>query len=120
MVEEKTDEFGTDRAAFLDGWPKDSKGNFAKPFVGTILDSEVIEDVEGLGGQARDVPLFTVVDDDGAKWTIWGSGMLARVLPRHVGHRVRIEDKGLGERREDGTQLRSFDVRCATCTAEGR
>jgi hypothetical protein len=110
MTDEKTpDPFGPDRSAFLPQWPK------GQPFQGIVLSYRIVPDVEGLQG-ARDVPLFRLVTDSGEPFELWGSGMLSRVLPEHVKHRVRIEDKGL-DAQEDGTQLRVFDVRCATCTA---
>lgn len=108
------EEFGDDRGEFLPVWPK------GKTFIGNILSREVVPDVTSeLSKVARDVDLYTVVDGDGTKWSIWGSGMLERILPAHIGHRVRIEDKGLKDA-GGGKSLREYDVRCATCTAEGR
>ncbi len=107
----KDAEWGPDQAAFLPSW------DFGKPFVGTILSSRMVENVAGLGGTARDVPIFTVVDEQGERWSIWGSGMLSRVLPEHVSHFVRITDKGL-DPQGDGTSLRIFDVRCKTDAAK--
>lgn len=110
---EPASEFGADRGEFLPVWPKE------KTFTGSILSREVVENVAGLDGRERDVDLYTVVDDNGEKFSIWGSGMLERVLPQHVGHRVRIEDKGLKDA-GGGKSLREYDIRCATCTKEGR
>ncbi len=108
-----TDEdFGPDRAAFLPQWPK------GKTFVGIVAGMRIVPDVEGLQG-TRDVPLFRLVTDDGEAFELWGSGMLSRVLPEHLEHRVKIEDKGLVDQ-GDGTQLRMFEVRCATCAARER
>lgn len=121
MTDTKTtdqgEDFGADRAEFLPTW------DFAKTptFTGTITDRETVHDVASqLSGEIRDVDLYTLVSDgDGQPYTVWGSGMLARVLPRHVGHHVKITDKGL-KQQTDKTQLRVYEVRCATCTAEGR
>lgn len=111
------DEFGGDRAPFLPSW------DFEKDpiLIGTVVTSEVVRNVASrLSGDIRDVELFTIEQDDEAgRVTVWGSGMLARILPAHVGHRVRIESKGV-ETQQDKQQLRVFDVRCATCTAAGR
>lgn len=109
------EEFGPDRAAFLPTW---DFGN-VNPFIGHVLTSRVVNDIVGLSGQPRDVTIFTIASDDGERADLWGSGMLERVLPEHIGHRVRIDDKGL-EPQDDGTSLRVFDVRCATCTAAER
>lgn len=126
MVEDKkgaepTNEFGDDRAEFLPPWPRDPKsGDFVETFVGNIVSKDTVKDVAGLdGGEPRDVDLYTVADENGEQFTIWGGGMLARVLPPHIGHRVRIEDLGK-ELLPDGKSLRRFDVRCATCTAAGK
>lgn len=104
------DEFGPDRSAFLPAWKFADDG----PFTGTILTSRIVQGLVGLDRSPRDVPLFTIVSDDGERFSLWGSGMLSRVLPEHMGHRVRITDSGL-EPQGDGTNLRVFDVRCATC-----
>lgn len=130
MVEDKNttkgatapaDEFGVDRAEFLPTWPRDDKtGDFVKPFIGTILDKVTVTDVPGIDGGERDVDLYTVVDDDGERWSLWASGMLERVLPPHIGHRVKIDDEGKEDRVGKVGQLRRFTVRCATCTAEGK
>jgi len=99
------DEWGPDEAPLLPAY--DFKQG---PFVGTIL-SVKDTPAEGIDGTVRLVPLFTVVDENGEKFVIWGTGMLSRVLPDLVGGGVvRIEDKGL-EPQEGGTSLRVFDVR---------
>jgi len=99
------DEWGPDEAPLLPAY-KFEDG----PFVGTIL-SVKDTPAEGIDGNVRLVPLFTVVAETGEKFVIWGTGMLSRVLPDLVGQGVvRIEDKGL-EAQGDGTSLRVFDVR---------
>lgn len=105
------DEFGGDRAAFLPQWEFEKAGTFT----GHVVGSRLVQDVEGLGG-VRDVPIFRLITDDGEPFELWGSGMLSRVLPEHVGHRVRITDEGKTEL-DDNRQLHVYDVRCATCTA---
>lgn len=108
------DEFGGDRAAFLPQW------DFTKgAFVGHVAGQRLVNDVEGIDGTPRDVPIFRLITDDGEPFELWGSGMLSRVLPEHVGHRVKIEDKGK-EPLGDGRELHTYDVRCATCTAAER
>lgn len=115
--ETKIDEFGQDRAAFLPSW--DFAAN--PVLVGTVTEREKVEGVTSeITGETRDVDLYTVATDDGEPFTVWGSGVLARALPKHIGHRVRIEDKGIDTSRPAGRQPRMFEVRCATCTAEGK
>lgn len=106
-TEEVGDEWSDDQAAFLPAWDFKEQGTF----VGSIESKRDVENVMGLGGVERTVPIFTIVHEpDGERYSLWGSGMLARVLPELVGRRVRIEDKGL-EPQGDGTSLRIFDVR---------
>lgn len=110
------DDFGEDRAPFLPSWDFETD----PVLVATILSKEVVEGVRSnLSDDTRDLDLFTVVTDDGERFTVWGGGMIGRVFNGHMGHRVRAENKGL-KQQEDKTQLRVFDIRCATCTAEGR
>lgn len=100
------EEWGDDEAVFLPIWDHEKSG----PLIGLLDSMRVVPDVKGLGGTARDVPIFTVITDDGERYSQWGTGMLARVLPDLVGKRVRIEDRGL-EPQGGGTSLRIFDVR---------
>lgn len=100
------DEWSDDQAAFLPSWDYSKAG----PFVGRIESMRIVPGVVGLGGVVRDVPIFTLESDDGTRYSQWGTGMLARVLPDLVGQRVKIVDKGLDDQ-GDGTSLRVFDVR---------
>jgi hypothetical protein len=106
--EPEAEEWGDDQAAFLPTWSYNDNG----PLIGTIESMRTVPDVQGLGGEARDVPIFTIVTDEGERFSQWGTGMLARVLPDLVGQRVKIEDRGL-EPQPGGTSLRIFDVRVA-------
>jgi hypothetical protein len=114
VAPQQPDDFGGDRAAFLPQWDFGKAG----AFTGHLAGMRVVPDVEGLNG-TRDVPMFRLITDDGEPFELWGSGMLSRVLPEHLGHRVRITDSGKTEL-DDNRQLHVYDVRCATCTAADR
>lgn len=106
---EEIEGWSDDQAAFLPTYDFQTDGN---PFVGTIESSRIVEGVtSAISNEQRDVPIFTIVRaEDGERFSLWGSGMLARVLPDLVGRVVRIEDRGL-EPQGDGTSIRRFDVR---------
>jgi hypothetical protein len=104
---------GDDQSAFLPVY------DFGKgDFVGTVAGQDSVI-TTGLDGEPRPTDLFTLVDENGERWTVWGSAVLSRVLSRHIGHRVKISDAGT-QPLENGRDLHYFDVRCATCTAQGR
>lgn len=129
MVDEKTkaapqtdapDEWGDDRGVFLPTWRFDGPEANGNPFVGVVLSDRLVKGVAGLDGTERDVTLYTLAPEDSTEqFTLWGSGMLERILPEHIGHRVKITDNGLAPQ-AGGTSLRMFDVRCSTCTRTGK
>jgi hypothetical protein len=104
--------WGEDVAAFAPSWNFEKDGSV---LVGRIIEQDSAE-VEGIGGEVREVPKFLLVTDDGERFNVWGSAVLSRVLPKHIGHRVRIEDKGT-EEMGGGQSFRYFDVRCSDHTS---
>lgn len=88
--------------------------------IGTILSREDVE----LQGEAvvdpdtgeipsKVVGLYVIRTDTGDYRSVWESAVMARSLPAHVGHRVKIEDAGLIDL-GNGQKLRDYRIYCAT------
>lgn len=93
-------------------WDPTAEGDL----VGTLVNVEEIE-VDALDGGRRTARLYTVdVSGGGVEYrSVWGSGILDRVLPDHVGHYVRIRDTGRRLDLGDGRQLHEYVVWCRDC-----
>lgn len=110
----KDDEFGPDQSAFLPIWDFDKQGDF----IGTVAAKDSVV-TTGIDGEQRPTDLFTIVSQDGERFSVWGNAVFSRVLPRHIGHRIKIIDKGK-QGLDNNRELHYFEIRCATCTAQGR
>lgn len=125
-TDEKTNKAADTQAASDDDWGQPvsdmpDKHDFASgDLIGTLGSVAQRElDNEFAPGETKMVNLYTVQKDDGEKAAVWGSAVLDRTLPDHVGHYVRIQDAGKVDAGQ-GRQLRQFNVYCKTCAGQNQ
>lgn len=110
------DDWGESVSGLLPAWKFEDYGNL----IGTLIDRHM-QEAPGLDGKTREVGLNTFVVENNPdpetspndQYVVWDSAVLERVLPLHVGHRMKIVDLGT-EPGERGRTLHRYDVFCAT------